>query len=1122
MKRLFDKTLQNRKVGWMCLFFNLVILCGSGNLFAQNGEERQFTVKFEKVPVKEVITYLDNHSDYDFLYNNKLIDALPKVSLDVKNASLRAILDFCFKGTNVIYEFQNKLVVLKEKPKKESEVERLSIQGMVVDEKGEVLPGVTILIKGSTHGTASDADGKFKLDYVKAKNVILVFSFISMKTQEVEVIRDGKVLVSDFTQLNIRMKPDTQEVDEVIVTGYANISKKSFTGSVTTINKEQLKTVSPNNIIAGIQMFDPSFRIKENLAMGSNPNALPEMYVRGQSGIGITELDKTDISETSLNSNPNLPTFILDGYEVSVTKVYDLDVNRIESINLLKDAAATAMYGSRAANGVVVITTIAPKPGELVVNYNADIKLSMPDLSFYNLMDARQKLEAEVAAGLFESDDPTRFTNLQKIYNAKLQNIEKGINTDWMALPLRNPLSHKHNIYLEGGVKNMRYGVDLKYDRDNGVMKDSYRETMGFGFTLSYQMDKFHFRNNATYDGMNSRESPYGNYSEIVKMNPYDSYLDEHGRVSSDMKDWHGGGNYRNPVYDATLASFDQTNYREFYNNFDVRWYITSKLNLKANIAFNYKVEETEKFQDPEATFFLNRDIKGDLRITERISSGYDFNGLIYYNDQIDKHNINLAAGVNIKETISKYKGLYYVDFPEGGYSSPDFAKELRGKPTNAYDKVRLFGALFTLNYSFDNIYLADVSMRLDGSSQFGTKKKYAPFASGGLGLNIHNYSFFKERMPWLQQLKVRGSYGMTGKVNFPSYTAQNRFFFETDAWYTTGHAAKLDYMGNPNLEWEKTEIFDIGAELSLCNEAFYMKFTYYRKNTKDLIADMFIPSSSGFTSYKENVGCVENEGIELNLRSKLIGNRDLQLYVFVNTVHNDNRLTKISNSMQTYNERVNEHFTDDPYNNDKPLLKYYEGASLTSIYGMNSLGIDPATGKEYYRYQDGTTGYKWLGNENVVIGDTEPMFNGSFGFNLYYMGFTLDAYFMYEFGGEIYNNTLLDKIERADLTRNCDVRVLQERWKEVGDVKQFKRLDAWKEPTLPTSRFVQDYNWLSLSSISLGYEFPKSLVEKIRLSRLKVQLNASDLFTISSIKMEKGTQYPFARTFNFTLSASF
>ena len=1122
MKKLCGKILQNSKVKFMGFLVSLTVLFISGDLLAQDKKEQLFTVKFEKKPVKDVITYLDIHSDYDFLYNNKIIDALPVITMDVKNATIRAILDICFKKTNVVYEFQDKLIVLKEYAKRDTKVEQLSIQGASVDDKGEVLPGVTVLIKGSAHGTASNVDGEFKLDYVKAKNVTLVFSFIGMQSQEIEIIRDGKILVSDFSKLNVRMKPDNTEMEEVIVTGYANISKKSFTGSVTTINKEQLKTVSPNNILAGIQMFDPSFRIKENLAMGSNPNALPEMYVRGQSGIGITELDKTDISETSLNSNPNLPTFILDGYEVSVTKVYDLDVNRIESINLLKDAAATAMYGSRAANGVVVITTVAPKPGELVVNYNADVKLSMPDLSFYNLMNARQKLEAEVAAGLFESNDPSRFSQLQKIYNLKLQNIEKGIDTDWMALPLRNSLSHKHNIYMEGGVKNMRYGVDLKYDRDNGVMKDSYRETMGFGFTLSYQMDKFHFRNNATYDGMNSQESPYGNFAEIVKMNPYDSYLDENGKVSSDMKDWHGGGNYRNPVYDATLASFDKTNYREFYNNFDVRWYITPKLNLKANIALTYKVEETEKFQDPEATFFLNRDIKGDLRVTERISSGYDFNGLLYYNDQLDKHNINLAAGINIKETISKYKGLYYVDFPEGGYSSPDFAKELRGKPTNAYDKIRLFGALFTLNYSYDNIYLADVSMRLDGSSQFGTKKKYAPFASGGLGLNIHNYSFFKDHLPWLQQLKVRGSYGMTGKVNFPSYTAQNRFFFETDAWYTTGYAAKLDYMGNPNLEWEKTEIFDIGAEVSMFREAFYMKFTYYKKNTKDLIADMFIPSSSGFTSYKENVGCVENKGIELNLRSKVIGTQNLQLYLFANAVHNDNRLTKISNSMQTYNERVNQHYADDPYSNDKPLLKYFEGASLTSIYGMNSMGIDPGTGREYYRYQDGSTGYRWLGNENVVIGDTEPLFNGSFGFNLYYMGFTLDAYFMYEFGGEIYNNTLLDKIERADLTRNCDVRVLEERWQKVGDVKRFKRLDAWKEPTLPTSRFVQDYDWLSLSSISLGYEFPKKMVEKIRLSRLKLQLNASDLFTVSSIKMEKGTSYPFARAFNFTLSASF
>lgn len=1105
----------------MVLCWILLLTTGTF-LSAQTGTPKKFTVKFERTSVQEVLNYLEKNSDYDLLYNNKTISELPPVSLDVKDAAIEQVLNICFKGTNMTYEVNGMMIVIKlKKNATEAVTQMMRISGVVKDEQEELLPGVTVIVKGSKSGTATNVDGEFTLEYLKGDNVSLIFSFVGMKNLEIVIIRDGKVLVKDYSKLVVKMESDVEGLKEVVVTGYGNISKNSFTGSVTTISKEQLKTSSPTNLMNAIQYQDPSFRIRENLEMGSNPNTMPEMYIRGQSGIGVSELDKSSISQTSLNNNPNLPVFILDGFEVSVTKVYDLDINRVENITLLKDAAATAMYGSRAANGVVVITTVAPQPGKLNLSYTMDLGVSFPDLSYYNLMNAREKLEAEVAAGLFTPSDLGMMNKLEKIYNQKLQNIEQGVSTDWLALPLRNAVSHKHSVYIDGGSKDVRYGLDLKYDRQNGVMKESFREKTGFGFSLSYQVKGFLFKNYASYDGMSSQESPYGTFSEYAKMNPYDTYLDEHGRVVKGMKAWHDNS-YRNPMYDATLGSFDKAKYREFYDNFNVRWYITPKLNVKGSITFNYKVDKTEKFRDPESTYFEGRTDKGDLMVTERITSGYDMSTLLFYVNQLDKHYVNLSVGINMKESVSDYTSMYYTNFPEGGFSSPDFAGEMKDKPVTAYDKDRLFGALLTLNYTYNNIYLFDISGRLDGSSQFGTEKKYAPFGAGGIGVNIHNYNFINKRMPWLDQLKVRASYGLTGKVNFPSYTAQTKFFFVTDGWYTTGHAAELNYMGNPNLQWEKTVITDVGAELSLFKGIFYMKYTYYVKQTKDLIADMFIPTSSGFNSYKENVGEMENRGHEINLRARILGKKDILLYVFANGTSNKNELTKLSNSMKSYNDRVNQHFSENQLLNNKPLLKYYEGASMTSIYGMRSRGIDPATGKEHFVYSDGSTGFTWEASENVVIGDTEPTMSGSFGFNLNFRGITLDSYFMYEWGGQVYNQTLVDRVELADPHYNCDKRVLTDRWRQAGDVTNFKDIKAWQRSTQPSSRFIQDYNWCSLSSLSLGYEFPARMIQKLRLSRLKVQLNAKDLFTISTVKMEKGLSYPFARAFNFTLSAAF
>lgn len=995
------------------------------------------------------------------------------------------------------------------------------IKGVVTDDQGETLPATTIILnegKDKKHVFITDIDGKFELSYPIARQVSLTFTFTGMKEQVFLLCENSKPLFNDNTYLKVKLKYNTEVLSEVVVTGYGNISKKTFTGSATTISKKEILKTAPKNVLGALQVMDPSLRMGDNMLSGSNPNAIPDIAVRGSSGIGVTDLDK--ISSTSLNNNPNLPTFILDGFEVSVSKIFDLDVNRIESMTLLKDAAATAMYGSRAANGVLVITTVTPQSGRVNVNYSANFGLSTPDLSFYNLMNPEQKLEIERLAGLYEAENPSRKAYLESVYNRKKQNIERGVNTNWLELPLRTGFSQKHNLYIEGGEKSIRYGADIVYDRNNGVMRGSYRQKVGAGLSLSYEYKKFNIRNYISFDNITGVESPYGTFSEYAKMNPYDTYVDEKGNIAKDMIVW-DNIKRRNPIYDATLPSYDEVNSKLIRDNLEVRWKITDKINMRASASIYYDIEKGQKFRDPDATYFLSVSDKGDLRLSDRDSWGYDASVLGFYNGYMGNHYLNLSVGVNVKETNSTSRFMHYTGFPEGGLSSPEFAEKLKFKPTTNTEINRLFGTLLMANYSYNNIYLLDVSGRIDGSSQFGSKRKFSPFGSGGAGINIHNYSAVKNHFDWIEQLKVRASYGQTGKVNFPSYTAQDKFFFIVDNWFTTGSAAILNYMGNPNLKWETTNTFDVGFELSIFKNLAYIKLNHYLKNTRDLIADMTIASSSGFTSYKENVGEVRNKGWEYQMRIKAIGNKNSQLYFFGNLSNNRNQLVKISNSMKSYNERVNELFDKDVYANDKPMLKYYEGASLTSIYGMQSLGIDPATGKELYQYNDGTVGTEWKGRENIVIGDMEPTLSGSFGANFSYKGFSADAYFRYELGADIYNTTLLDKVERADPNFNCDIRVLTDRWLKPGDISSFKSIRDWNIPTKPTSRFIQKNNWLKLNSVSVGYEIPQRLIKKWHIKRLKVQFNCSDLFTVSSVKMEKGTAYPFARGYNLSLFAT-
>ena len=1107
----------------------VLLVIWTAGLSAVRAQQSQQTiaVNFRNATVQQVFTWLDNHTQYDFVYNNSQIESLPRVSMQMSRTTVVDVVKHCLRNSSLSYQIRGNMVVIRpaDEIKKGTE-EAVQFSGVVYDENGLPLAGVSVVLKQASRGAVTGPDGKFTLKARRSDDMTLSFSFLGMKNQEIAVFNNGKQVFKELDKINVHMDPAVSEIGNVVVTGILNIAQKSFSGSSTTITGEQLKTVAPQgNALSAIQIFEPSFRIAENLDMGSNPNALPQMYVRGRSGIGTPALDESLTSEHALKNDPNQPIFMLDGYEVSMEKIYDLDIERIETYTILKDAAATAMYGSRAANGVIVITTKPLPAGRLNVTYSGNFTINAPDLSSYNLMNAREKLEAERLAGYYDTDDPSQIATKLKEYNGKLQNIERGIETDWLALPLRTSFGHKHSIGIAGASDAFRYGLDLMYDDQEGVMKGQNRKKMSAALNLQYQYKGLTFRNQMTTTLVNSQESPYGTFSDYVRMNPYDTYLDENGNIGMNIATWHSGSPYRNPMYDATLGSFDKGKRHEFYDQFDVRYYLNKKINFKANVALGYIVSDSDKFTDPAAAKFQSRETKGQLTTSRQKQSTYDISLNGYYNDQIGRHNINFVVGLNIREEKTNYEGFTYSGFPEGGFSAPGYAKDI---DTKSYleGKNRLFGALAVLNYSYNDVIFADLSGRIDGSSQFGSNKRFAPFFSTGAGVNVHNLKFFKENTPWLTQFKLRGTYGMTGKVSFPSYAAQNKYEMFTDWQYPTGDGVQIMYLGNPNLKWERTLQTDLGFEFEILKGLFYAKYNYYIKDTHDNIADMFIPTSSGFTSYKENIGRMENRGHEIKLQSRVVNTRNTIINLIFNGASNKGKLKKISNSLRAYNDRVNEHYNSNQGGNDvqsTPLLRYVEGGSLTGIYAMRSLGIDPATGKELYMRRDGSTTFKWDPAENVLVGDTEPSMSGSFGLSAYWKGFTLDTYFMYEWGGQRYNQTLRTTIEMADiLNSNCDRRVLSDRWIKPGDIARFRDIKDYNSVTRPTSRLVQNYSYLNMSSLSVGYEFKRDMIRKLGLYRLKLQFNCRDLFTASSIQVERGLSSPYARAFTLSVNASF
>ena len=1007
------------------------------------------------------------------------------------------------------------------------------VTGTVVSAStGEPLPGAVVYIPGTNYNALTSDEGKYYLSFVpRREGTQICFQYLGMEM--VTVAWTGQ------QTLDIAMK-DSEQLDDVVVTGYVNLRKEGFTGNTTRITKEELVKVSPKNVISSIQVFDPSFRIMENISAGSNPNALPEFYMRGQTGMNMElSTNAADISRQNLTSNNNLPIFILDGFEVGVEKIYDMDPTRILSLTLLKDAAATALYGSRAANGVVVIESRAPEQGRIRVQYNLTTGIEVPDLLAYNLMNAREKLDAEVAAGSYAmnpdpaSSDASWVGNYSH-YVERLNNVNRGVDTYWLSKPLRTSFHHKHSLYFDGGNEDLRWGAEFKYDGTDGVMKGSDRRTYGAGLILDYRIGKLQFLNRFDFDAMASDEIPNQSFSDYSHQQPYATFLDpETGRYSRRLPTFGVMGiSGLNPLYElAYMNSYDKDSYNEISDKFSLNYFASKALTFKAQVAVSKRFGKGRRFIDPASSAFSSTTDPrqmGSLTTSETETLSWDVNLLALYNKSFGKNYLNLTGGVEFIENNVENLYASYTGFPSGALSSVNNAMSITSKPVRSSNETRLASFLALANYSYDDIYLLDASVRFDGSSEFGKDNKVAPFWSAGAGLNVHNYAFMKGN-PVVSRLKLRATFGQVGRVNFPVYAARSSYVTATSTdWYLTGVGNTLRFLGNDALTWEKTDSFDAGVDLGFMEDRLLLRATYYNKTTRDMITTVTLPSSSGFSSYYDNMGSVENKGIELDLRYTVFRSKDWEATLFGNLAHNRNRILRISEALKSYNDQIDKLYAD--YNTrhssadfSVPHTKFVEGGSTTSIFGMQSLGINPANGREVFVRPDGSITDDWNAADQQIIGNTEPKIQGSFGLNARWKQFSVFTSFLYRAGGQQYNQTLVNYVEDINLLQtNADRRVGQQRWMNPGDVTTLKDISLSGYATRPTSRFVQKDNTLQFNSISLSYDFDPAVLRKIRLGMLRLTAGMEDIGYWSTIRRERGLDYPFARSFNFSVNVTF
>ncbi len=1098
--------------------FLAVLLCGLFSmplgLFAQ--EKTKVTLSRKAVTLNEVITEMKKQTSYDFFYSTELSELKQTFDIDVKDKEVRQVLDEILPPLGLEYAVQQNLIIIREKLDK-SASKTMSVKGRVFDSQGASLPGVTVVVKGTTLGTSTDTEGRFELDLPAQDNLRLLFSFIGMETQE--------VAYSEQEELRVVMREDVKEMEEVVVTGMFDRRAESFTGSAVTVTQEQLRAVGNTNVIQSLRNLDPSFRIAENLEIGSNPNAMPEIQLRGQSGFPDLRGEYA--------TNPNQPLFIVDGFEADLTKVIDMDMNRIASVTLLKDAAAKAIYGSKAANGVVVIETKRPEPGELRVTYTGTVTVNLPDMSSYELCNSTEKLQVELNAGLYDYigyngvvywEDPNQQYIYSERYNDLLKETLRGVNTDWKAQPLRNAVGHKHVVYLEGGDEAFQYGIDFSFNNVVGVMKGSGRKTFSGGLTFSYRYKNLLLRDQLEVVYNRGDNSPWGDFSEYTSMNPYFRPYDENGNLIKTYTLYEGSTEI-NPMWNAMIKTKDMTEYSQFTNNFYAEWRAFEGFKASARIGLTRTDNGAEIFLPATHTDFatyttdelLNR--RGSYTYTDGYSFQLSADVNASYSKYFGNHLLMANAGWTLNDQTTKSMTMKAEGFPNDRLDDIGYARSYAedSAPTSTESTVRDIGVVAAVNYSYADRYLFDGSIRFSGSSQFGSENRWGKFWSLGLGWNLHHEKFMASA-EWLDQLKIRGSIGFTGSQNFNSYQSQDTWTYYKDNFYDGNVGAYLMGMANDRLKWQRKKDTDVGLEFTAFDSRLNIRLDYYNSITDDLLTDVTIPSSTGFTSYKENLGKVQNQGFEFYVNARVWENREKNGYVniYVNGTHNTNKIKEISNFLASFNEEQSETVTN------KPITRYEEGQSMTAIWAVPSRGIDPATGKDVFVKKNGRTTFEWNSDDLAVCGDTEAKLYGNFGFNFSYWGFIVNVGMMYELGGQIYNQTLVDKVENADLTMNVDRRIFSDRWVQPGDISRFKNI-ADNTTTQATERFVEDNNIWTLSTVNVSYDFDRfAVIKKAGFDRLRLSFDMADVARASSVTIERGTSYPFARAFSFSLQAMF
>lgn len=967
------------------------------------------------------------------------------------------------------------------------------VSGVVISaEDGEPIIGASVVGKGTTTGTVTNFDGRFEL--MLEKNIkTLVVSYVGMKTEEVGV----------KPSLRIVLSPASEELDEVVVVAYGTVRREAKTGAVTQVKSDQIVDVPASSVdkmlagkLAGVSITSSS----------GQPGASSNIRIRGTS---------------SINAG-NEPLYVVDGIAVmngdqgqftnTSNAIAMINPNDIESITVLKDAAAASVYGSRAANGVILVTTKSGKEGKTALTARAKFGISsLANDNDFGVMNPTQLVsymrDAVVNAGR-NPDDPSGGT-----YYVPWE-LATRPQTNWVDAVSRNGNMQEYELTASGGTPKASYYNSLSYHRNEGVYYGVDFQKFQFRSNLDYDISKlfrFGTRINAGY--MKSNDVPmqdlyYSNpaFASMLIL-PWTPLKNPDGTYNLDISE----NSNQNPVATATYDDQWEKQYR-FNGNFYLQCTPMEGLTIKTTNSAEIMSGEGRRYWDPRARY--NKDL-GTLQTTTTLYRLLTTSNTINYQKTIGEHNGRVLIGQEATKDDATMNYLY----------SPDVSPEMPYPPTSTTEKDQgdysfgeetLLSFFGILDYSYASKYFLQASVRRDGSSVFGENRRWGTFYSVGLSWNIHNEAFMKD-FTFLDMLKLRATYGKNGNNNIKRYS---QFGVYSPNQYNGVSGLQPSRPANPDLSWEMNTSYNVGLDFGFLN-IFNGSIDWYTRKTTDMLLDTPVSGTSGFTKILQNIGAMRNTGIEFQLDADIIKGREWQWNVGLNLAHNKSKILDLGNEEQM------------AYSEDSRLY-HVKGKGLFTYYLFDYAGVNPVNGEALWYTEDGSTTNNYSKARRIFKGSPEPKLTGGFNTSLSWKGLNLSAFFEYKVGNEV----LI--IENRYITSDGynwgsnQSKTALNYWKNPGDTNCLPKPianNSTNSSSFTSTRYLEKGDYLRIKDITLSYTLPKDISKKAGLNNVRIYGSGLNLYTFHDVNFwdpERGIDglgygiYPMTKTFVIGLDVTF